>query len=98
MMHLGVFDEEPATVEKMDAFLWENGYENDMDADRMHHEIYLSDPRKTAPEKQRTVIRHPIRRAAGKTGAGDLPERPGRRDAAPRAGGGPVMPGATASR
>ncbi|MCI5802105.1 MAG: GyrI-like domain-containing protein [Oscillospiraceae bacterium] len=78
MMHLGVFDEEPATVEKMDAFLWENGYENDMDGGRMHHEIYLSDPRKTAPEKQRTVIRHPIRRAAGKTGAGDLPERPGR--------------------
>lgn len=62
MMHIGLFDEEPATVEKMDAFLRENGYENDMNDVRRHHEIYLSDPRKSAPEKQKTVIRHPIRK------------------------------------
>lgn len=62
MMHIGPFDEEPATVEKMDAFLRENGYENDMNDVRRHHEIYLSDPRKSAPEKQKTVIRHPIRK------------------------------------
>lgn len=63
MMHIGPFDDEPATVEKMDAFLRENGYENDMNDVRRHHEIYLSDPRKSAPEKQKTVIRHPIRKA-----------------------------------
>lgn len=62
MMHIGPFDDEPATVEKMDAFLRENGYENDMNDSRCHHEIYLSDPRKSAPEKQKTVIRHPIRK------------------------------------
>lgn len=62
MMHIGPFDDEPATVEKMDAFLRENGYENDMNDGRRHHEIYLSDPRKSAPEKQKTVIRHPIRK------------------------------------
>lgn len=62
MMHIGPFDDEPATAEKMDAFLCENGYENDMNDVRRHHEIYLSDPRKRAPEKQKTVIRHPIRK------------------------------------
>lgn len=63
VMHLGAFDEEPATVEQMDAFLKENGYENDFSDTRMHHEIYLSDPRKTAPEKCKTVIRHPIKKS-----------------------------------
>ena len=61
VMHLGAFDAEPATVEQMDAFLLANGYENDFSDTRMHHEIYLSDPRKTAPEKCKTVIRHPIK-------------------------------------
>ena len=46
----------------MDAYLRENGYENDLSAERLHHEIYLSDARKAALEKWRTVIRHPIRR------------------------------------
>ena len=46
----------------MDAYLEEQGYENDFSAERLHHEIYLSDARKTAPEKWKTVIRHPIRR------------------------------------
>ena len=62
ILHLGPFDEEPATVALMDAFLKENGYVNDMNAQRMHHEIYLSDARKVASEKWKTVIRHPIRK------------------------------------
>ena len=47
----------------MDAYLLQNGYENDLRGDRLHHEIYLSDPRKTTPEKRKTVIRHPIKRS-----------------------------------
>ena len=62
IMHLGSFDDEPASVAKMDAYLAENGYENDLSDTRLHHEIYLSDARKVAPEKRKTVIRHPIRR------------------------------------
>ena len=62
IMHLGPFDDEPATVALMDRYLEENGYENDFSAGRLHHEIYLSDARKVAPEKWKTVIRHPIRR------------------------------------
>lgn len=62
MMHMGVYDDEPATVARMDAFVAANGYENDLSATRLHHEIYLSDPRKTEPAKQKTVIRHPVRR------------------------------------
>lgn len=62
MMHLGPYDDEPVTVEIMDAYLQENGYENDFSQVRLHHEIYLSDPRKSAPEKQKTVIRHPVRK------------------------------------
>ena len=60
IMHIGPFDEEPATVALMDAYLDENGYVNDMTEKRLHHEIYLSDARKVAPEKWKTVIRHPI--------------------------------------
>ena len=62
IMHLGPFDDEPATVGIMDRFLEENGYENDFSDDRLHHEIYLSDARKVAPENWKTVIRHPVRR------------------------------------
>ena len=62
IMHLGPFDDEPASVAKMDAYLAENGYENDLSDMRLHHEIYLSDARKATPEKWKTVIRHPIRR------------------------------------
>ena len=62
IMHIGPFDEEPASVALMDRFLAENGYENDMSTTRLHHEIYLSDPRKTSPEERKTVIRHPIRK------------------------------------
>ena len=63
IMHLGAFDDEPAAVALMDAYLAQNGYVNDMNRDRLHHEIYLSDARKAAPEKRKTVIRHPIKKA-----------------------------------
>ena len=62
MMHQGPFDDEPASVAQMDAYLAENGYETDFESGRLHHEIYLSDARKVAPEKWKTVIRHPIRK------------------------------------
>ncbi len=62
IMHHGPFDEEPATVAVMDQFLAEKGYVNDFGPGRWHHEIYLSDARKTLPEKLKTVIRHPIRK------------------------------------
>ena len=61
-MHTGSYDDEPETIQKIDAFLEEQGYETDFSGCRIHHEIYLSDPRRTAPEKLRTVIRLPIRR------------------------------------
>ena len=63
MMHLGSYDDEPASVAQMDTYLLQNGYENDLRGDRLHHEIYLSDPRKATPEKRKTVIRHPIKRS-----------------------------------
>ena len=60
MMHIGPYDEEPASVEKMDRFLAEHGYRNDFSDGRLHHEIYLSDARRVALERWKTVIRHPI--------------------------------------
>ena len=62
MMHLGSFDTEPASIARMDDYLQEQGYENDFGEGRFHHEIYLSDARRVAPEKWKTVIRHPIRK------------------------------------
>lgn len=61
-MHIGAYDEEPATIAIMDQFIREQGYENDFSEMRMHHEIYLSDARRVAPEKLKTVIRHPIKK------------------------------------
>lgn len=61
IMHMGAFDDEPASVIKMDQFIIEQGYDKDFSNDRLHHEIYLSDPRKTKTEKCKTVIRHPIK-------------------------------------
>ena len=61
IMHIGAYDDEPATVAVLDRFLAENGYVNDFSPIRLHHEIYLSDARKTAPDKLKTVIRHPIK-------------------------------------
>lgn len=60
-MHLGSYDDEPATIEMMDRYAEEQGYVTDITDERLHHEIYLSDARKVAPEKLKTVIRHPIR-------------------------------------
>lgn len=61
IMHIGPFVHEPSTVALMDQYIAENGYANDMNENRLHHEIYLSDARKAAPEKWKTIIRHPIR-------------------------------------
>ncbi|GHV35262.1 hypothetical protein FACS18949_12880 [Clostridia bacterium] len=60
VMHVGAYDDEPTTVAALDRFAVENGYAVDMGGVRRHHEIYLGDPRKTAPEKLKTVLRHPI--------------------------------------
>lgn len=74
IMHLGAFDDEIATVELMNKFIAENGYENDFSdtnlidktggvlKNRLHHEIYLSDARKIAQKKLKTVIRHPVKK------------------------------------
>lgn len=60
-MHIGPYDDEPATVKRMHAYIAERGYEPDITSARYHHEIYLSDARRVAPEKRKTVVRHPIR-------------------------------------
>lgn len=62
-MHIGPYDYEPETVAKMTEFANAQGFETDITESRYHHEIYLSDARKTAPEKLKTVIRHPIKRS-----------------------------------
>ena len=62
MLHTGSYDDEPQIVAVMDSYLKENGYANDLSPQRLHHEIYLSDARKTPPEKLKTVIRHPIKK------------------------------------
>lgn len=60
-MHIGSYDDEPETVDKMHAFMREQGYELDITDKRYHHEIYLSDARRVAPERLRTVVRHPVK-------------------------------------
>lgn len=61
MMHLGPYDEEIETVKVMDQFAIEQGFELDFSESRRHHELYLSDPRKTTPEKLKTILRHPVK-------------------------------------
>lgn len=61
-MHIGSYDEEPATIRQMDAFAVSSGYAVDITPQRMHHEIYLSDPRKCDVSRWKTVIRHPIKK------------------------------------
>ncbi len=61
-MHIGSYDDEPATVNLMHKYMNENGYELDITSNRYHHEIYLSDPRKCDISRLKTVIRHPIRK------------------------------------
>ncbi|MBR0514078.1 MAG: GyrI-like domain-containing protein [Clostridia bacterium] len=61
-LHIGPYDDEPDTVERMHRYMEEQGYTLDISDQRLHHEIYLSDARRIAPEKLKTVIRHPIRK------------------------------------
>lgn len=61
-MHIGAYDDEPATVQKMHAYMEQQGYVLDITDRRLHHEIYLSDARKVSAEKRKTVIRHPVRK------------------------------------
>ena len=61
-MHIGSYDEEPATVQAMEDYAHAMGYEIDISETRFHHEIYLSDARRCSPEKLKTVIRHPVRK------------------------------------
>lgn len=65
-MHVGSYDDEPDTINKMHEYMIENDYELDTSGKRLHHEIYLSDPRRCAAEKLKTVIRHPIKKKAEK--------------------------------
>lgn len=60
MMHIGPFSDEVKTVAEMHRFIETEGLRNDTGAVRKHHEIYLSDPRKTIPEKMKTILRLPV--------------------------------------
>ena len=60
MMHIGPYATEPATIDRMKEFMAENGLKDNVGPNGMHHEIYLSDPRKAAPDKMKTVLRHPV--------------------------------------
>lgn len=62
IMHKGAYDNETESIAKIREFAEKSGYTEDISDTRFHHEIYLSDPRRCAPENLKTVIRHPIRR------------------------------------
>lgn len=62
IMHKGAYDDEPESILKMRRYAEDNGYTEDISAERLHHEIYLSDPRRCSPENLKTVIRHPVRK------------------------------------
>lgn len=62
LLHIGPYDAEPASIDKLTAFIEEQGCAPDFSDVRRHHEIYLGDPRRTAPERLKTVVRHPVRR------------------------------------
>ncbi len=62
IMHIGSYDDEPTSVQKMHEYMTNSGYELDIDNSRRHHEIYLSDPRKCDVSRLKTVIRHPIKK------------------------------------
>ncbi|MBQ5332834.1 MAG: GyrI-like domain-containing protein [Oscillospiraceae bacterium] len=61
LMHIGAYDNEPESIKKLEVFAEENGYAEDFSNGRFHHEIYLSDPRKCASQRLKTVIRHPVK-------------------------------------
>ena len=60
VMHIGPYATEPATIERMKEFMKENGLQDNVGPNGKHHEIYISDPRKAAPDKMKTVLRHPV--------------------------------------
>ena len=62
-LHVGSYDDEPTTIAAIREFAQAQGYAFDLDGEQRHHEIYLSDPRRVAPEKLKTIIRIPIRPA-----------------------------------
>ena len=62
-MHIGSYDDEPATIKLMHEYIESQGYVEDITEKRMHHEIYLSDARKVSKDKLETVIRHPVRKS-----------------------------------
>jgi hypothetical protein len=62
-MHIGPYDDEPATIARMHEYMDQQGYLLDITEQRLHHEIYLSDARKVSPERLKTVVRHPIKKA-----------------------------------
>lgn len=61
VMHIGSYDDEPATIEEIHRFVKKENYQIDIQNPRYHHEIYLSDPRRTKTERRKTVIRLPIK-------------------------------------
>ena len=61
-LHVGSYNDEPITVERMHAYIENKGYQLDITDERMHHEIYISDFRKTEPAKLKTILRHPIKK------------------------------------
>lgn len=61
-MHYGFYGEEPETIENMHGFMEQNGYELDISESKLHHEIYLSDPRRVANDRLKTVVRHFIKK------------------------------------
>jgi len=61
VMHTGSYDDEPATIHALKAFVADSGYELDLSDKRRHHELYLNDPRKTSPDKLKTIIRYPLK-------------------------------------
>ena len=63
-LHLGPYEEEPATLAAMEAYAGAEGFAIDLGGERLHHEIYLSDPRRCRPERRKTVLRQPVKRLA----------------------------------
>lgn len=62
MLHIGPYSQEPESIAKMQIFMDENNLVDECGSLRKHHEIYLSDPRKTVPNKLKTILRHPVRK------------------------------------
>lgn len=61
ILHVGSYDDEARSIKKIDEFAEDQGYAMDITETRRHHEIYLSDYRKTEASKLKTIIRHPIK-------------------------------------